>query len=126
MQDKRSASATLDRLDLPQPPTTVVTSVDELLAWSEFPVYTAKTPIGTSDTGVRRVDDRGELAACAPDASPRGLVLQLPIDGPLAMVQSVFDHGRLVASHANLRVREGEERTPATSAASTTVPSATT
>ncbi len=38
---------------------------------------------------------------------PGGVVVQVALDGPLVMVQSVFDRGRLVASHANLRVREG-------------------
>src|SRR5262249_21611206 len=36
-----------------------------------------------------------------------GVLVQAPVTGPLVMVQAVFDGGELVASHANLRVREG-------------------
>ena len=36
-----------------------------------------------------------------------GVLVQVPVDGPLVMVQSVFAHGALVASHANLRAAEG-------------------
>ena len=35
------------------------------------------------------------------------MVLQEPLAGPLVMVQAIFDSGRLVAWHANLREREG-------------------
>lgn len=106
VQDKWSALTTLTRLGLPQPPTTVVTSALELLAWTEFPVF-VKTPIGTATTGVRRVDSAAALGPWTADAARHGLLLQRPVAGPLAMAQAVFDDGRLVASHANLRVREG-------------------
>ena len=36
-----------------------------------------------------------------------GLLLEQEIDGPLAMVQAVFDRSRLVAFHANKRAAEG-------------------
>jgi hypothetical protein len=36
-----------------------------------------------------------------------GVLVQQPVPGPLAMVQSVFAHGELVAFHACQRVREG-------------------
>jgi hypothetical protein len=35
------------------------------------------------------------------------VLIQAPVACPLVMVQAVFCHGRLVAGHANLRMREG-------------------
>ena len=103
VQDKVSAFATLGRLGLPQPAGAVVTSVDELCKWRDLPAY-VKQPIGTATRGVRKVERPGDLADIDVGA---GVLVQQAVDGPLAMVQSVFDKGRLVASHANLRVRLG-------------------
>ena len=107
VQDKVSAFLTLARLGLPQPPATVVTSPDELLA-AKLPVY-AKTPIGTASAAVRYVPTRAELDRLAANWPGPGtsLLLQQPVPGPLAMVQSVFARGQLVAFHATLRTREG-------------------
>ena len=112
LQDKVSAHRTLDRLGLPQPPTAVVRDVDGLRAWDRFPAY-VKLPIGTASRGVVRVGDAAGARQLADELDADGafghggVVVQVALDGPLVMVQSVFDHGRLVASHANLRVREG-------------------
>ena len=35
------------------------------------------------------------------------LIAQTQVSGPFAMVQAVADRGRLIAYHANLRVKEG-------------------
>lgn len=110
--DKVAAAATLERLDIPRPRTTVVVDPAELDRWQHFPVF-VKAAIGTASSGVRRVVDQAELRlaveAWGGDAAVErdGVVLQEPVDGPLLMVQTVFDHGRLVAGHANLRVTEG-------------------
>jgi len=112
VQDKVSAHHTLDRLGLPQPPATVVADGAGLAAWDRFPAY-VKLPIGTASRGVVRVDDREAVRRLADELGADGslahggVVVQQAVDGPLVMVQSVFDHGRLVARHANLRVREG-------------------
>ena len=114
VQDKIAAQATLERLGIPQPPSTVVRDLDELRRWDRFPVF-VKTPIGTATSGVRRVDDPAGLAALARDwattddlgSNGEGVLAQTPAEGPLAMLQAVFDRGRLVAFHANLRTREG-------------------
>jgi ATP-grasp domain len=103
VQDKVSAFATLSRLDIPQPAGAVVTANDDLLAWHHFPAY-LKEPVGTASTGVRRIDGRSDLRAVTVDSE---CLIQQAVDGPLAMVQSVFCRGELVASHANLRVRVG-------------------
>jgi biotin carboxylase len=108
VQDKVSAFRTLTRLGLPQPPGTVVTSAAGLLDTAELPLY-AKAPIGTASAGVRCVTTVAELehlaASWAWDST--SMLIQRPVRGPLAMIQSVFAHGELAAFHACLRVREG-------------------
>lgn len=110
VQDKLSAFATLRELGLPQPDASVITSPQELAGWEDFPVY-LKTPIGTATAGVHRVDSAADLDGLPPSwaAASRagGLLAQTPVSGRLAMVQSVFDHGKMVAFHANARLREG-------------------
>ena len=58
---------------------------------------------------MRRVETPDELAAAARDLGLGGgeFVVQEQVSGPLAMVQAVAARGRLIAHHANLRVREG-------------------
>lgn len=106
VQDKIAAHATLDELGLPQPPSVVVDDPADLADWHRFPVY-LKTPIGTASGGVRRVDGPADLAALPAGWGDHGLLAQTPVAGSLAMVQTVFAHGELVAFHANERVREG-------------------
>ncbi|MFT3852686.1 MAG: ATP-grasp domain-containing protein [Ilumatobacteraceae bacterium] len=107
--DKVTARATLDRLGVPQPPSSVVTGVDEV---ERYPVF-AKLPVATASSGVQRVSSAAELTALIATWRAEGrltdgpILAQEPADGPLAMVQAVFDHGRLVAAHVNERVREG-------------------
>jgi hypothetical protein len=112
VQDKISAAATLQALGIPQPPTAFLRSAGDLRSWSSFPVF-VKTPIGTATSAVHRVGSPAGLGPCA-DAleaagvfAGGGVIAQQPADGPLAMVQTVFASGELVAAHANLRVREG-------------------
>jgi hypothetical protein len=99
VQDKVSAYRTLGRLGIPQP--LAALGVAE---WDTFPAF-VKDPIGTASGGVRRVTSARELADAAP--SGREVLVQEALDGPLAMCQSVFERGRLVAFHANLRTGEG-------------------
>ena len=101
VQDKISAYSTLVSLGIPQPPSVVVYQESDLAEWDSFPAY-SKPPIGTATSGIRQVRGRSELAW---EGKP--FLLQERIDGPLVMAQTVFDHGRTVASAANLRVREG-------------------
>jgi carbamoylphosphate synthase large subunit len=113
VQDKLSAARTLADLGLPQPPYAVLESGAAASAWTRFPCY-LKLPIGTASRGVRRVEDRAELVTAIDDpdlaaslSDGPGLLVQEAVGGPLAMVQAVADHGRLVAFHTNLRVAEG-------------------
>jgi hypothetical protein len=107
VQDKVSAHRTLARLGLPQPRAWVVTSPDDLVGIGPLPVF-VKTPIGTASAGVRRIASERDLCRYAARLDGRQPVLvQQPAAGPLAMVQSVFARGELVAFHACQRVLEG-------------------
>lgn len=107
VQDKVAAFQTLARLGLPQPRATVVTSADALDGIDELPAF-VKTPVGTASAGVRRVSTRAELRQHAAQLDLHaGVLIQQPASGPLAMVQSIFANGELVAFHACERVREG-------------------
>jgi hypothetical protein len=108
VQDKVSAFRTLTQLGLPQPPGTVITSAAELLATAEPPLY-AKAPIGTASAGVRHVSTAAQLRQLAASWAwdTTSMLIQQPVRGPLAMLQSVFAHGELLAFHACMRVREG-------------------
>lgn len=112
VQDKVVAHRTLERLGVAHPPAAIALDADQVREWREFPVY-AKAPIGTATSGVHHVTSAEQLAALADAGSfaeafeSGGVLLQTPVSGPLAMLQAVFDRGRLVAFHANLRVREG-------------------
>jgi predicted ATP-grasp superfamily ATP-dependent carboligase len=106
VQDKVAAYRTLARLGLPQPQATIITSADALDE-IELPAF-VKTPVGTASAGVRRVSTHAELRRYAAQVDPReGALVQQPVSGPLAMVQSVFANGELLAFHACERVREG-------------------
>lgn len=95
VQDKAAAARTLHALGLPQPAWEVTSAGD----WGgAFPVY-AKLPVATASTGVRLVGSAAELRGLAAEW-PGDLLLQVPVEGPLAMVQSVFASGELVAFHA--------------------------
>jgi glutathione synthase/RimK-type ligase-like ATP-grasp enzyme len=105
VQDKVAQATTLRELGIPHPETVVAVAPDTRF---DAPAF-VKAPIGTASAGVVRAETASQLRAAARaflrDAD--AVVLQRPLDGPLAMAQSVFDHGRLVAWHANVRVREG-------------------
>ncbi|HXP20636.1 MAG TPA: hypothetical protein VN840_13420 [Streptosporangiaceae bacterium] len=112
VQDKVSAFGTLKTLGLPQPETVVLTDPADVSAWDRFPVF-MKLPIGTATTGVRLIRDSSQLpvmiaqARAAGAFEDGGVVAQAPVAGQLAMIQSVFAAGELVAFHACRRVREG-------------------
>ncbi len=98
VQDKISATATLERLGLPQPSSTF-----DPRGWDRFPAF-VKAPIGTASSGVQRVTTPEELQEAT---GGRPVVVQEAVEGPLCMCQADFDRGTLVAFHANLRVAEG-------------------
>jgi predicted ATP-grasp superfamily ATP-dependent carboligase len=108
VQDKISAFRTLQEMGIPQPESVVARSVGDLTGLAKFPVF-VKRPISTASSAVRRASSPAELemAARALGLGVSELLIQAQSLGPLAMVQAVADNGRLVAHHANLRIREG-------------------
>lgn len=108
VQDKLSAWRTLAAIGTPQPATMLIETPEDLDRVTTFPCF-VKRPVGTASMGVKRATTRGELdaAARALGLGADALIVQAAVDGPLAMVQAVADHGRLIAHHANLRLRDG-------------------
>jgi predicted ATP-grasp superfamily ATP-dependent carboligase len=108
VQDKISAFRTLKAVGVPQPPTFVISSADDLRQITTYPVF-VKRPVSTASSGVRRATNAQELMAAAHEfgLGRSELIAQSQASGPLAMVQAVADRGRLVAHHACLRLREG-------------------
>jgi hypothetical protein len=112
VQDKAAAAATLAELGLPQPHTRVFSDADELLDAAAPPLF-LKAPIGTACSTVRLVRDKEGLRRAVSEfvsegaLGDGGLIVQEPVEGPVAMIQAVFDRGALVAWHANLRTRPG-------------------
>jgi ATP-grasp domain len=108
VQDKISASLTLQEYGIPQPVFVVASDADALRRIAQYPVF-VKRPISTASMGVRKVSCHGELEAAARSfgLGDSEVLIQASVLGNLAMVQVVADEGRLVAQHACLRVREG-------------------
>ncbi len=94
-QDKVAASALLTRLGLPQPATVVADSTAALRQLCKPPVY-VKARVATASTGIAFVREETDIAATvarfADDEG--GVLVQEAVDGPLAMVQAIFDRGR--------------------------------
>ncbi|MCK2212314.1 hypothetical protein MF672_000655 [Actinomadura sp. ATCC 31491] len=105
VQDKVSAYAALRAAEVPQPPSRVVAGAREAAGWTAFPAY-LKRPIGTASSGVTRLAGPGDLAGVTWPPGER-LLIQQEARGPLAMVQTVFADGELVAFHACRRTGEG-------------------
>jgi hypothetical protein len=112
VQDKVAALKTLARIGVPVPDSYIAATPHELLRSARFPMF-VKTPIGTATIGVQRVDTMTALLSLADQLAADGIfdhggvVAQQLVDGPLAMIQAVYARGSLLASHANLRLREG-------------------
>jgi biotin carboxylase len=104
VQSKVAFTRLLDALALPQPAWRIARRRDEL-AGLETPCY-LKLAYGTAGRGVWHVRDPAEAAAVIGRLDADGLLtggreilVQQPAAGTLCVVQSVFQHGRLVAAH---------------------------
>lgn len=112
VQDKLSADRTLRAAGLPRPESWVAASRAHLLEVRPGAVF-LKAPVGTASTGVRHVESLDQLGIAAAELERAGafidggVLVERPMAGPLLMVQSVFDHGRMLALHVNERTREG-------------------
>jgi predicted ATP-grasp superfamily ATP-dependent carboligase len=108
VQDKISAFRTLAEAGVPQPQTFVLEDETDLAKVDVFPAF-VKRPVSTASAGVRRVETAAELrtAARGLGLGTGPLIAQAAAGGRLAMIQALADDGRLIAFHANVRVREG-------------------
>ena len=108
VQDKISAYRTLKEIAAPQPEAFVISNPSDLQRVASYPVF-IKRSVSTASSGVRRARTPDELVVAANDLGLGAveLIAQEQVSGPLAMVQAVADRGRLIAYHANLRMKEG-------------------
>ena len=111
MQDKANFIRLLDELDLPHPPTMIVSGRDDLEHLAEFPCY-IKTAHGTAGLGVHRVSHAEDLGRLADELERAGefdgeaeFLIQQPAVGGLSVAFGVFQHGRMAAHHMT-RVRK--------------------
>ena len=111
VHSKAGFSRLLDRLNLPQPPTRIVTSVRALRDAIRFPSV-IKTSVGTASRGiwfVRHADDL-ELALRdldAGDAFADEVLVQDLIAGTTEKAQSVCSRGTLLGFHAYRQLAAG-------------------
>jgi len=108
---KAGFSRLLDQLNLPQPPTRIVTSAQGLRDAIRYPSV-VKTSVGTASRGiwfVRNVDDL-EIALRGLDAGNAfvdEVLAQDLVTGTTEKAQSVFCRGRLIGFHAYRQVAAG-------------------
>jgi len=110
VQSKAGLAELLARLQVPQPATSLVRSVEEFAQPRPYP-YFVKAAFGTASTGVWRIGDEAArdalLTRLEQKAFSEGLLVQAAVTGTLERTQAVFDHGRLVACHIYRQVVEG-------------------
>src|SRR5436190_3678919 len=107
---KAGFSRLLDRLGLPQPPTQIVRSAQQLREAVRFPAV-VKTSVGTASRGIwfiRSADDlEGALHDLGAAAFADEVLVQDLIAGTTEKAQSVFCRGRMIGFHAYRQVMPG-------------------
>ena len=108
---KASFSRLLDELQLPQPPTSIVTSESALRAVVRLPAV-IKTSIGTASCGIWFVRNSRDLDAAVSELAASGafvdeVLVQEWIAGTVEKAQSVFCRGQLRGFHAYRQVAAG-------------------
>ncbi len=108
---KAGFSRLLDQLDLPQPATRIVDSVDALRGAIRFPCV-VKTAVGTASRGIWLVRDEKDLEAAlkelgALEALADEVLVQDFIVGAIEKAQAVFCRGRLIGFHAYRQIAAG-------------------
>jgi predicted ATP-grasp superfamily ATP-dependent carboligase len=111
VQSKTALTKFLARIDVPQPATEIVNSVQDLALERPFP-YFVKAAFGTASSGVRRIENATQRDALSGELEQRGgfaegVVVQAAANGPLERTQAVFDHGRLIAIHIYRQIADG-------------------
>jgi glutathione synthase/RimK-type ligase-like ATP-grasp enzyme len=99
------------QLDLPQPPTEIVTSAPALRDAIRFPSV-VKTSVGTASRGIWFVRNAHDLESAlhdlnTGDAFADDVLVQQLVAGTTEKAQSVFCHGRLIGFHAYRQVAAG-------------------
>jgi len=107
MQSKSEFAQLSEEVNLPFPKTRVVRTEAELASVTELPGY-VKLPHGTAGYGVKHVESADDLRRAYEQFRKAGaiaeheeLVIQKPAHGIQGVAQSVFQHGRLVATHCS-------------------------
>jgi hypothetical protein len=107
---KAGFSRLLDRLELPQPPTQIVRSVQQLREAVRFPAV-VKTSVGTASRGIwfiRSADDlKGALHDLGAGAFADEVLVQDLVAGTTEKAQSVFCRGQMIGFHAYRQVMPG-------------------
>ena len=108
---KAGFSRLLDRLGLPQPPTRIVTSAQELRDAIRFPAV-VKTSVGTASRGIWFVRSAGDLELALRDLERSGaladeVLVQDLVAGTTEKAQSVFCRGRIIGFHAYRQIAAG-------------------
>lgn len=105
VQSKSAFMRTLGELGLPHPQTQFANNRNDFLSQPAFPCY-VKLPWSTAGQGVWLINDRDQLARLADELQSTSklnedheVLLQQPASGELCVVQSVFQHGQLLAAH---------------------------
>jgi hypothetical protein len=113
IQGKAALVDTLSRLSIPQPPSRVIRTREELESEIHFPFY-LKGNYGTASTAVWRIQTVEELRSRSSELVSRHLlngreefVVQQAVQGALERIQAVFDHGKLAAIHGYRQVLGG-------------------
>ena len=111
VHSKAGFSRLLDQLGLPQPPTRIVTTADDLRGALRFPSV-VKTSIGTASRGIWFVRDASDLNLALYELDSAGdfageVLAQDLITGTVEKAQSVFCRGTLVGFHAYRQVAAG-------------------
>jgi hypothetical protein len=113
MQDKAKFVRLLDELGLPYPATKIVSTRKQLQGSWEYPCY-LKLAHGTAGNAVARLEDAGDMQRMADRLEREGAfdgateaLVQQPAVGALAVVQAVFQQGRLVGSHCTQGLVQG-------------------
>ena len=108
---KAGFSRLLDRLELPQPPTQIVTSARQLTDAVRFPAV-VKTSVGTASRGIWFVRGERDLGDAlhelgGGDAFADEVLVQDLIAGTTEKAQSVFCRGQMIGFHAYRQVMPG-------------------
>jgi hypothetical protein len=107
---KAGFSRLLDRLSLPQPPTRIVTSAQQLREAVRFPAV-VKTSVGTASRGIwftrNTCDLEGALHDLGGGAFADEVLVQDLVAGTTEKAQSVFCRGQMIGFHAYRQVMPG-------------------